>query len=652
LKRKFTLGFTIISALLILSSVASALMLREYSNKEFLVAIIPIIIFSAVLITEIILSHKASVRYTAELNSYINEAENQALYCFENPIVILGQNKEILWCNKEFDAQIIPEEEAVGRDAGKLLNLDIDKLINSGVEKAEINGRIYKINCVSVNSIDNMIYLSFTDISEFAELLGKYKRTRPTVALMVIDNYEDVLQNFKESEKAYVSAAIQTLLEDFMSITTGILRKLDDDKFIAIIENQHLNEIIGSKFNILDNARNISIGGRDNIITFSIGVGRDGETLEENETYARQALDMCLGRGGDQAAIKTENGFRFFGGVAKGVEKKSKAKSRIISNALQEIIASSDSVYVMGHRFADLDAVGSGAGLAYAIRKLGKEAYFVVDFQKNLSQTLIEKIDSKYPDLIISPEEAESTFTSESLLIIVDTHNAELVESKKLFNMANQKVVIDHHRKSVGFMEDTVMFYHLPGSSSASEMVAEIAQYVDNEPVIKRFEATALLSGIMLDTRNFILRAGVRTFEAAAYLRSRGANTVECKKLFSNDMGLFRNRNSIIDMAQEYKNCAISFVEDEFDGIRLVTSQAADEMLNIDGIKASFVVFSQNGGVNISARSYGEINVQLIMESLGGGGHQTMSACQLGRITMEVAEKTLKRAIDDYYDNL
>ncbi|MBE6844479.1 MAG: RNA/single-stranded DNA exonuclease [Ruminococcus sp.] len=646
MKRKFTLGFTIISALLILSSVASALMLREYSNKEFLVAIIPIIIFSAVLITEIILSHKASVRYTAKLNSYINEAENQALYCFENPIVILGQNKEILWCNKEFDAQIIPEEEAVGRDAGKLLNLDIDKLINSGVEKAEINGRIYKINCVSVNSIDNMIYLSFTDISEFAELLGKYKRTRPTVALMVIDNYEDVLQNFKESEKAYVSAAIQTLLEDFMSITTGILRKLDDDKFIAIIENQHLNEIIGSKFNILDNARNISIGGRDNIITFSIGVGRDGETLEENETYARQALDMCLGRGGDQAAIKTENGFRFFGGVAKGVEKKSKAKSRIISNALQEIIASSDSVYVMGHRFADLDAVGSGAGLAYAIRKLGKEAYFVVDFQKNLSQTLIEKIDSKYPDLIISPEEAESTFTSESLLIIVDTHNAELVESKKLFNMANQKVVIDHHRKTVNFINDAVIFHHEPYASSASEMVTEIIQYFKKLNSISQTIAEALLAGIMLDTKNFVMHTGVRTFEAAAYLRKNGADTINVKGFFTSSIDAYKKKSALISSAEIIDNCAVALTEADVPDIRIIAPQAADELLGIQDVKASFVIYKTGNIINISARSLGAMNVQIIMERLGGGGHQTMAAVQLENKSAPQAKQMLIDAIN------
>lgn len=649
MKRKLPLGYIIVSALLIISAVISAVLLKDYSTIKFFAAIIPATLFSAVLITEIILAHQNHKRRAEKLTDYINSTEHQALYYFENPVVIidLNQDNEILWCNREFDNTIMPEEEAVGCDIAKLLNLDIKKLLTDNVEKAEINNSIFKISCVPVIGRDkNMVYLSFNDISEYAELLSKYKRTRPTVAIMVIDNYEDVLQNFKESEKAHVSASIQTLLEDFMSRTNGLLRKLDDDKFIAVIEEQHLKEIIGNKFNILDNARNITVGGKSNIITFSIGVGRDGETLEENETYAKQALDMCLGRGGDQAAVKTENGFRFFGGVAKGVEKKSKAKSRIISNAMQEVISTCESIYVMGHRFADLDAVGSGAGLAYAVRKLGKDANFVVDPQKNLSQTLIEKISAKYPDLIISPEQAEEKFDENSLLVIVDTHNAELVESTKLYKKANRKIVIDHHRKTVNFINDAVIFHHEPFASSASEMVTEIIQYFKNLNSISQVIAEGLLAGIMLDTKNFVMHTGVRTFEAAAYLRKNGADTVKVKSFFTSSIEAYKKKSALISSAEIINKCAVAIADSDISDIRIVAPQAADELLGIQDVDASFVIYKTGNVTNISARSLGEMNVQIIMEKLGGGGHQTMAATQLENTSLDKAMLMLTEAIN------
>ncbi len=649
MKRKLPLGYIIVSALLIISAVISAVLLKDYSTIKFFAAIIPATLFSAVLITEIILAHQNHKRRAEKLTDYINSTEHQALYYFENPVVIidLNQDNEILWCNREFDNTIMPEEEAVGCDIAKLLNLDIKKLLTDNVEKAEINNSIFKISCVPVIGRDkNMVYLSFNDISEYAELLSKYKRTRPTVAIMVIDNYEDVLQNFKESEKAHVSASIQTLLEDFMSRTNGLLRKLDDDKFIAVIEEQHLKEIIGNKFNILDNARNITVGGKSNIITFSIGVGRDGETLEENETYAKQALDMCLGRGGDQAAVKTENGFRFFGGVAKGVEKKSKAKSRIISNAMQEVISTCESIYVMGHRFADLDAVGSGAGLSYAVRKLGKDANFVVDPQKNLSQTLIEKISAKYPDLIISPEQAEEKFDENSLLVIVDTHNAELVESTKLYKKANRKIVIDHHRKTVNFINDAVIFHHEPFASSASEMVTEIIQYFKNVNSISQVIAEGLLAGIMLDTKNFVMHTGVRTFEAAAYLRKNGADTVKVKSFFTSSIEAYKKKSALISSAEIINKCAVAIADSDISDIRIVAPQAADELLGIQDVDASFVIYKTGNVTNISARSLGEMNVQIIMEKLGGGGHQTMAATQLENTSLDKAKLMLTEAIN------
>ncbi len=646
MKKRIPYSFVAAALLLVISSVFSAVMLEEYSTRRFILAVVPAVVFSAVLIAEIIMAQRNSIKFIAKLNESVGVAENEIMYYSETPAVIVDEDYVVLWCNREFSSQLIDDHEIFGTDIARALDLDIKELFTDRITKTEYNGKLYKVSSISVEKNDTkLIYISFTDISEFAELFSKYKRTRPSVILLVIDNYEDVLQNFKESEKAQVAASTETLLEEFMSRTTGVLRKLSHDKFIAVIEEQHLCEIINSKFKILDNARNITVGDRSNIITLSIGVGRGASTLEESESFAKQALDMCLGRGGDQAAVKTENGFKFYGGVAKGVEKKSKAKSRIISNAVQEVIHNSSEVFIMGHRFADLDAVGSGTGLAGAIRMIGEEAYYVVDFEKNLSHSLVSSIQKEYDDLIISPEEAEQRFSDNSLLIIVDTHNADLVESRKLYEMAGQKIVIDHHRKSVNFIDDAVIFYHEPYASSASEMVSEMIQYFKNVNLVPQVLAEALLAGITLDTKNFVMKTGVRTFEAAAYLRKCGADTIKVKGFFTSSIEDYRKRSELISDAEIIGSCAIAVARMQSDDIRIIAPQAADELLSIENVDASFVIYKTGNVTNISARSLGILNVQVIMEKLGGGGHQTMAAVQLENTSFDEAKKMLIEAI-------
>lgn len=647
MKRRYPVTFIISAIMLVASCIISAMMLYNYDRAKFAVAIIPTAVFAVIFFIDLALAEKNSLKFIAKLNEAVGTAENEALYYFETPSVIVDSDFRVLWCNKEFNDQIIPEYDIFGTEIYKAVDIDIKALMLEGAATVFFGDRSFKVGAVATQRYDQkLIFMSFTDITEFAELFSKYKRTRPSVLLLVIDNYEDVLQNFKESEKARVAAAIETMLEDFMSQTTGVLRKLGHDKFIAVIEEQHLNNIIQSKFEILDKARNISIGEKSSIITLSIGVGRGASTLEESETFAKQALDMCLGRGGDQAAVKTENGFRFFGGVANGVEKKSRAKSRIISNAIQELVHNSDNVYIMGHRFADLDAVGAGAGLAGAVRQAGGEAYFVVDPIKNLAGGLIERLYSEIPDLLITPQQAVENFSENSLLIIVDTHNAELVESRELHDMAVHKIVIDHHRKSVNFIDDAVIFYHEPYSSSASEMVTEVIQYFKNVSFLPQVYAEALLAGIMLDTKNFIMKTGVRTFEAAAYLRKNGADTVKVKGLFTNSIEAYRKKSALISTAEIFDRCAIAVSDSKSDDIRIIAPQAADELLGISGVDASFVIYKTGDVVNISARSLGVMNVQVIMERLGGGGHQTMAAAQLTDVSEQKAKEMLIEVLD------
>lgn len=647
MKRRYPVTFIISAIMLVASCIISAMMLYNYDRAKFAVAIIPTAVFAVIFFIDLALAEKNSLKFIAKLNEAVGTAENEALYYFETPSVIVDSDFRVLWCNKEFNDQIIPEYDIFGTEIYKAVDIDIKALMLEGAATVFFGDRSFKVGAVATQRYDQkLIFMSFTDITEFAELFSKYKRTRPSVLLLVIDNYEDVLQNFKESEKAQVAAAIETMLEDFMSQTTGVLRKLGHDKFIAVIEEQHLNNIIQSKFEILDKARNISIGEKSSIITLSIGVGRGASTLEESETFAKQALDMCLGRGGDQAAVKTENGFRFFGGVSNGVEKKSRAKSRIISNAIQELVHNSDNVYIMGHRFADLDAVGAGAGLAGAVRQAGGEAYFVVDPIKNLAGGLIERLHSEIPDLLITPQQAVENFSENSLLIIVDTHNAELVESRELHDMAVHKIVIDHHRKSVNFIDDAVIFYHEPYSSSASEMVTEVIQYFKNVSFLPQVYAEALLAGIMLDTKNFIMKTGVRTFEAAAYLRKNGADTVKVKGLFTNSIEAYRKKSALISTAEIFDRCAIAVSDSKSDDIRIIAPQAADELLGISGVDASFVIYKTGDVVNISARSLGVMNVQVIMERLGGGGHQTMAAAQLTDVSEQKAKEMLIEVLD------
>ena len=364
---------------------------------------------------------------------------------------------------------------------------------------------------------------------------------------------------------------------------------------------------------------------------------------------------MAQGRGGDQAAIKTVTGFEFYGGVSKGVERSNKVKARIIANQLIQLVEGSDRVYIMGHKFSDLDSVGSSVGLACAIRNLGKKADVVVDRLASLSTQLIERL--KLPDdpnpLFMAPSAAVESVTDNSLLIITDTHNPLMLESRELHSKAKQVVIIDHHRKTVNFIDNSLIFYHEPYASSASEMVTEILGYFGKAGKITALQAEALLAGIMLDTKNFTIKTGVRTFEAAAFLRKLGADTVNVKGLFANSIESYRQKAALVSNAEIYKRCAIASTTMFSPDMRLVAPQAADELLGIENVDASFVYYRSSGDeIYVSARSLGALNVQLVMEYLGGGGHQTMAGAQLKGVSVEDAGIKVKDAINQYYESI
>ena len=650
MKNKFPIVFLSLHFLLFLD-IAAVLFLRYkgFSKSELL--LIPAAAIVLICAAYAVFYSKNSLRRISKMNRNLESAAAEYMNSLPAPVAVIDEARRFVWYNQIFEEKISLGQDAYGHVFEGFVNIDITPLTTGGNSICSVNGCIYSVTAEKFEKNEtSFLVLYFHDETNYYILKKQSDESQQNVIIITIDNYDDIMQNAKESEKAQTSVETEKLIENFMNDTKGFIKKTSSNTFYAIIENKYLENIISEKFKILDAARNIKISGKYPL-TFSIGVGQGAESLAESETIARQCLDMALGRGGDQAVIKTENGYRFFGGVSKGIEKRSRAKTRIIANALQDLIMNSDKIFLMGHRFGDLDSVGASCGLAGAIQLLGKEVYIAVDRVKNLASNLIDYVDDQTTHrLFITPGEAENMIDSNDMLIIVDTHNKDYVESRALYDKSRSTVVIDHHRKTVNFIDDAVIFHHEPYASSASEMVTEIIQYFkyDTEEKIDSCYAEALLSGIMLDTKNFVMRTGVRTFEAAAYLKKIGADTVAVKLLFSNSIDAYRRKAQIVASARVHGECAIALADFKSDDIRIVAPQAADELLGISGVDASFVIYKTGNTVNISGRSLGAINVQIIMEQLGGGGHQTMAAAQLENTTVQEAVKALISVIDDY----
>ncbi|HBG54804.1 MAG TPA: DHH family phosphoesterase, partial [Ruminococcaceae bacterium] len=387
--------------------------------------------------------------------------------------------------------------------------------------------------------------------------------------------------------------------------------------------------------------------------TVSLGVSRGAKSPQEAEAWARKALDMALGRGGDQVAVmQGEDTYEFFGGLSKGVEKRDKVRTRVFAATLSDDMKESDTVLVMGHRYSDLDCIGAAAGIwSVACKSLGRPAYIVVDREHTLAGPLIDRLQKSCPDeqIFLSPSEALSLVTPKTMLVVVDTHSPDFVESTDLLSAVARVVVIDHHRMMVRHIENALVFYHEPFASSASEMVAELVQYLGDRAVTPAV-AEAMLAGVMLDTKYFVLKTGVRTFEAAAYLRRKGADTVTVKRMFSDSIDAYKAKYRIVSNARMYGRFAVASTDAELPDIRVSAAQAADELLSIQGVDASFVIYPAGGVVNVSARSLGEVNVQLIMEALGGGGHLTMAGAQLSGVTVDQAREKLVAVIQAQKD--
>lgn len=488
------------------------------------------------------------------------------------------------------------------------------------------------------------------DVTDTEEMRRTLELTRPVVAILMVDNYEDLMKATPEGKRSAVRAMLEEKLSQWSAGSEGMMLKYDRDRYLFVFEEKSFSDFAAKRFDVLDAVREV-VAGEGVAATLSIGVGRDADSFEALFKNASVALEMALSRGGDQAVVKDKLNFEFYGGRSKATEKRTKVKSRVMANALAELIDDAKQVYVMGHSYADMDALGAAAGVCAIVRKRGKKCRIVIDTENNAAHPMLRRLQAlpEYQGAFLSGDDAFLRVQPETLLVVVDTNRPGSVESEPLLDACNRVAVIDHHRRGSSYIDKMALNYHEPYASSASELVTELLQYLIEPGDLLKAESEALLAGIVLDTKNFTNRTGGRTFEAAAYLRRAGADTADVQRMFQSDLQSMISRYDIIRRAELYHgDIAIAALDQECD--RVIAAKAADEMLTLQGVRASFVLYRKDDGIYISARSLGEINVQVLVETLGGGGNSTTAGGQCSGMTVAEAKTTLLRAIDKYFE--
>ncbi len=493
--------------------------------------------------------------------------------------------------------------------------------------------------------------LYFTDLTELYQVRDEYIRSRPIVSIILIDNYEELTKNLTEGAISALHARINDEITEWAEQYGGLLRRLEKNRFILLFEKRDLTQIMENKFDILERIHEIT-SPTGLAASISFGVGVDAESYSEGYEFAALSIEMALSRGGDQAVVKDRLNFTFFGGRNREADNRSKVRSRITAGSILELIGQSSQVFIMGHKNADLDAIGAAVGVRCLCRKKGKDAKIVLDMEDNAAARLIEQLraEPEYADAFITGQEALLRSDNRSMLVVVDTNRPDQVENKALLEAINSICVIDHHRRAADYITPVLVNFHEPYASSASELITELLQYAVEKKDVYPIEAKAMMAGIFLDTKSFNVRTGERTFEAAAYLRQLGADTVEVKKLLQNDFQDTMAKYQIIKSARLYRQ-EIAIAALNAGTSRALAAQAADELLNISGISASFVLYPDDDRVIISARSIGEANVQVILEPLGGGGNTATAGAQLQGRSVKEALDELVRSIDKYYED-
>lgn len=597
-------------------------------------------------------------RYIEKLSDNVDAATKNAILNLPFPLVILDEDGSINWYNSLFSL-IYQGDYLLDKKVGDYIpGLELEDILLEGKKEFKnimVKDDYYDLHCEFFDIFEDdtkkkIIMTYLINKTDFVHLKAKYLEEKNVVAILQIDNLEEVLKDVEEEFKPIISVDLDRIISSWAGMNNASIQKYSNDEYILHLNQKQLQLIQEKRFDILDTVREINSGNKIPL-TLSIGVGVNAKTLGELQKFANAAMDIALGRGGDQAVVKDYERLSFYGGKSKAVEKRTRVKARVISYALRQLIEQSDEVIILGHEMPDLDCIGSALGVYRCCANLNKITYIVMNrINKGIENLWKElKEDKEYDKVFVEGYEALSLAGKNSLLIIVDTHRPSFTMEPELIDKIDKKVVIDHHRRATEFIDDAVLTYIEPYASSTSELVTEILQYMFEKPKIKQIEAEALLAGIFIDTKNFSFQTGIRTFEAASFLRGAGADTTLTRQLFQDDMDTFLARAEVVKAAWMYKeNIAISIIPDDIANPALIAAQAADELLNIRGIIASFVLSKIEGYIFISGRSLGEINVQIVLEKLGGGGHLTVAGAQLSDISMEGAVELIENAVDEY----
>ena len=602
------------------------------------------------------------LQYIDSVTGSVDTASKSTLINSPLPTLVFRPDTgEIIWSNESFlQLAGVREHLFEMRLSEAVPDFQVQWLLSGkqeSPERVELNNHRFRVygslvrsrNRTGVQSLVATTY--WVETTEADHLREVYEASRPVAAILMLDNYEDLMKACEDTQRSAVLAQIDEKLQTWANAGQGILLKTDRNHYLFLFEEQYFQHFVDEKFSILDTVRAIRVA--ENIHpTLSIGIGKDSPSIPELYKNAKLSLEMALSRGGDQAVVRNQVDFAFYGGRTKATEKRTKVKSRVMANAFRELIADAGEVYIMGHSFADMDAVGAAAGICCAARKRGKQARIVIDREHTAAETLVARLDAlpEYSGVFLTPAEAFLQMRADTLLVVVDTNRPDMVENPQLLESCNRVAVIDHHRRAATYIENAAFNFHEPYASSASELVTELLQYLVEPTDLLREEAGALLAGIVLDTKHFTQRTGGRTFEAAAFLRRSGADTAEVQRLFQGDLKDMVTKYDIIRRAEMYRsNIAVSVVEEP--GVdRVAAAQAADDLLTLKGVQASFVVYAAEGAVLMSARSLGEINVQVILEALGGGGNSTTAGARIEDTDPERVRQQLIGVLDAYFE--
>ena len=602
-----------------------------------------------------------------DLTLTVDTAAKTSLISSPFPLIILQTDGNIIWRSSKFNSEfanidinkyiddltIDIKSEIKNRQDGN--NKDILRKIEIGNKTYQIKGRYVDTKRKDKrNKKEYMIILYFIDDTENIKLQKEYRDSKSCVGVLVIDNYEETIQQLESEERPQVIAQIDKCIYDWTNLTNGILIKQERDRYIYFFEQRYLGEVKEDKFSVLDKIKEIDTKEKVQF-TLSIAISNEGNTDKEKYKSVQAAMDIVLGRGGDQAVIRENEIYKFYGGRAQEVEKRTKVKARVVAHALENLIKESNKVMIMGHTNPDMDCIGASMGIYRLAKSLNTNAYIVNNEHTPTLQAFEKSMekDEEYEDIIINKEVALENIDEETLLVVVDTHKSNYVEAPELLEKAKKIVIVDHHRRSADFIEEATLTFQEVYASSAAELVTELLQYVDVKVELKTIEAESLYAGIMMDTKNFTFKTGVRTFEAAAYLRRCGVDIIRVKKWFQSDFASYNKIADIVKNAEIVNDTiAISIYDEKTKDTSLVCAKAADELLTISDITASFVIGNLGDKICISGRSIGDINVQIILEKLGGGGHITLAGAQVEGMTIEETKQELINRINEYFSEI